>query len=226
MYDLSNQTETQITSNSRTQEMPRISGNYIVWEDTVHQEGPAKGNVFAYDLSNKTEIKITQDLGWEHSPATYGNKIVWTGVRNHNPDIYMVNFSRKLPKLNIELRVGSPNMVINGETMEIDPGRGTKPLIIKGTTLIPLRAFIEALGGTVEWNTFEQKVTINIIDKKMELWIGKKTAIVNEETKTLEVPPQGINGRTMLPLRFVAENLGLDVNWNNTTGTILISTEG
>ncbi|MGC8575744.1 MAG: stalk domain-containing protein, partial [Caldisericum sp.] len=61
----------------------------------------------------------------------------------------------------------------------------------------------------------------------IELWIGKNTATVNGITKPIDptnskVVPEIINGRTMLPLRFVAESLGCSVDWNATTKTITI----
>lgn len=43
-------------------------------------------------------------------------------------------------------------MTVNGVTREIDPGRGTSPVIVNGRTLLPIRAIIEALGGSVAWD--------------------------------------------------------------------------
>ena len=133
------------------------------------------------------------------------------------------------PTIVITLQIGNPNMTVNGVSQEIDPGRGTKPVIIKewGRTVVPIRAIVEALGGTIGWNGKERKVTINLKDTVIELWIGKPKAKVNGIEKWIDpnnhnVKPIIVNQRTMLPLRFVAENLGCTVNWNSNTRTITI----
>ncbi len=129
----------------------------------------------------------------------------------------------------ITLQPGNPIMTVNGTEKEIDPGRGTKPVIISkwGRTVVPIRAIVEALGGEIEWDGKERKVTILFNDTNIELWIGKPRAQVNGVMKWIDennhdVKPIIINGRTMLPLRFVAENLGCTINWDEATRTITI----
>lgn len=112
------------------------------------------------------------------------------------------------------LQIGSPRMTVNGESREIDPGNNTVPLIVEGSTMLPIRAIVEAYGGTVAWDGTTRKITVNCNGQTLELWIGKADAKVNGATKTSTVAPMIINGRTMLPLRFVSENLGLNVEWD------------
>ncbi len=133
------------------------------------------------------------------------------------------------PKTVITLQPDNPMMTVNRVQQEIDPGRGTKPVIIPkwGRTVVPIRAIVEALGGTIEWDGTERKVTINFNGTVIELWIDKPQARVNGTTKWIDpnnhdVKPIIVNDRTMLPLRFVAENLGCKVDWNGTTRTITI----
>lgn len=52
----------------------------------------------------------------------------------------------------IILEIGNPIMAVNNEQMEIDPGRGTVPIVDNGHTLLPVRDVVEAMGGIVEWN--------------------------------------------------------------------------
>ena len=52
----------------------------------------------------------------------------------------------------ITIQIGNPEMTVNGITQEIDPGMGTVPVISNERTLLPVRAIVEALGGTVEWD--------------------------------------------------------------------------
>ena len=125
--------------------------------------------------------------------------------------------------ITIILQINNPQMIVNGVKKEIDPRRGTVPVIVKGRTLVPIRAIIEEMGGEISWDGTERKVTIKLKEIIIELWIDKKSAKVNGVAKTLDVPPQIINGRTMLPLRFVVEELGRTVDWDGTTKTITIT---
>lgn len=116
---------------------------------------------------------------------------------------------------NIVLYAGNPIMTVNGSKVEIDEGRGTAPIIVNNRTLVPIRAVVEALGGTVNWDANEQKVTIKGKDSKViELWIGKNYIRVAGVKGTMDVAPMIYNGRTVLPLRFVSENLGCEVKWD------------
>jgi len=125
-------------------------------------------------------------------------------------------------RVTIVLQIGNAYMTVNGVKKEIDPGRATVPVIIKGRTLLPIRAIIEEMGGTVDWDGNARKVTIKLRNTTIVLTIDKKQATVNGKTKELDVPPQIINSRTMVPLRFVTEQLGAAVDWNGDTKTVTI----
>ena len=134
------------------------------------------------------------------------------------------------PQTIITLQPNNPIMSVNGVQQEIDPGRGTKPVIIPkwNRTVVPIRAIVEALGGTIGWDPVQRMVTINLDDNTINLWIGKPQAEVNGIMKWIDpndhdVKPIIINDRTMLPLRFVAENLGCKVEWDAATRTITIT---
>lgn len=105
-------------------------------------------------------------------------------------------------KIEILLYIGNPNMYVGGTAKKIDSSGDTKPQIVDSRTVIPIRAIVEELGGTVGWD-----------GNKLELWINKKYAYINGEQKEMDVPPMIINSRTMLPVRFVTENLGCAVDW-------------
>jgi hypothetical protein len=113
-------------------------------------------------------------------------------------------------------------MTANGEVKEIDPGQGTAPVIVNGRTFVPIRAIIESMGGSVSWDGVN-KVTIDYNHNHIELKVGFTSAAVNGVIKELEAAPYiSETGRTMLPLRFITENLGCDVDWEWTTKTITI----
>ncbi|MCL2392176.1 MAG: copper amine oxidase N-terminal domain-containing protein [Oscillospiraceae bacterium] len=97
------------------------------------------------------------------------------------------------------------------------------PQMIDGRVLVPLRTIFEALGADVNWNEATRTITATRDDTTVVLTIGNTTATVNGQSITLDVPPQVIDGRTLVPLRFVAESFGVTVDWNGETRTVTIS---
>ena len=122
----------------------------------------------------------------------------------------------------VSLQIGNPIMEVNGAETEIDKGRGTEPIIRNGRTLVPIRAITEAFGGSVFWDETSQSVLLNMEDDTIKLVIDSKTAYLNSNSETLDVAPTVINGRTMLPIRFVAEGFNLGVAWDGEAQRIYV----
>lgn len=123
----------------------------------------------------------------------------------------------------LTMQIGNPMMNVNGESSEIDPGRGTVPVAENNRTLVPIRAIIEAMGGTVNWDEETQTVLLEYNSDVITLNIGSTAAYLNETMNTLDVAPTTINGRTMLPIRFIAESFKFNVDWNEETQTVTIT---
>ena len=98
------------------------------------------------------------------------------------------------------------------------------PMIEGGRTLVPMRTIFEALGAEVYWDGPEQTVSAFKGDTGIAIQIGNPTANVNNSAIALDVPPKIVNGRTLVPLRFVSEALGCSVNWNGAARSVIIST--
>ena len=114
------------------------------------------------------------------------------------------------------------SVYINDQPQHFTPA----PTVQSGTTLVPMRAFFEALGAEVGWDNATRTATGNRGDITVALTIGSQTAYVNGQPKTLAVPAQLINGSTFIPLRFVGEALGDKVEYIHETRTIkIISSE-
>jgi fibronectin type 3 domain-containing protein len=125
----------------------------------------------------------------------------------------------------IVLKVGSKHMYVNGNKIEIDQGKGTEVVIVNGRTFLPIRALIENMGGRVEWNEKDKKVSLYLNDHVIQLWIGSKTAKVDGKIRETDVAPYiSQTNRTMLPLRFIVENFDCEVEWDGTTKTVTIKT--
>lgn len=86
--------------------------------------------------------------------------------------------------------------------------------IIDGRFLVPMRSIFESLGASVDWDGTTRTVTGFKDDVLVRLIIDDKSAMVNGKKYELDVPAQIINSRTYVPLRFISESLGADVNWD------------
>lgn len=96
------------------------------------------------------------------------------------------------------------------------------PMLQEGRTLVPFRAVSEALNIAVDWNAETRTINASADNQNIVLEIGKKSAIINGTVTPLDVPPIIINGRTLIPLRFFAENLGCQVAWDPAAYTVKI----
>ena len=111
----------------------------------------------------------------------------------------------------IKMQIG--NNVVSVDDKEIN--NDVAPVIVNDRTLVPIRIVTETLGGDVEWNDSTKTVTLNIDGKAITMTIGV-------ELEGYGVAPEIINDRTYVPIRFVAEELGAVVNWNEETQEVVI----
>jgi uncharacterized protein YbbC (DUF1343 family) len=98
-----------------------------------------------------------------------------------------------------------------------------KPVIRNDRTLVPIRPIAERLGFDVQWNGQTHTVSLQKNTHEVALVIGQQSAQRNGETLELDVPAQIINQRTMVPVRFIAEALGYDVDWEEQTQLVQIT---
>lgn len=104
----------------------------------------------------------------------------------------------------------------NGEQIIFDQS----PVIENGYTLVPVRAIFEKLGLALLFDAETKIITANGNDQTIIMTIDSDTALVNGAEQKLDAQAKIINGRTLVPLRFVAESLNLNVEWNGTDRTI------
>lgn len=116
--------------------------------------------------------------------------------------------------------VGAVNVILNSSYLKFPD---QEPVVVNGTTLVPIRAVAEALGLTVMWDDPSDTVTLKKDNFYIELVIGSTKVKTSSGEKTLAVPPQIINGSTMVPLRFISEALGLKVSWNEQYQRVVIA---
>lgn len=97
------------------------------------------------------------------------------------------------------------------------------PQIIDGRTMVPMRAIFEEVGLEVAWNREEQIAVGTNEDTEILFRIGSDTAIVNDKEIEVDVQATIIDGRIMIPLRFLSENMGYNVVWIGDSNLILLS---
>lgn len=112
-------------------------------------------------------------------------------------------------------------VVYNGERISFAE-YGQNPLIQNGRTLVPLRSIFEAMGATVVWDNATQTVTSSRGGTTVKLTIGKNTMYKNGTAVTLDVPATLISGRTMVPVRAVAEAFNAKVGWVSSAQIVTI----
>jgi uncharacterized repeat protein (TIGR02543 family) len=156
--------------------------------------------------------------------ASQGNISSYTFTNVTSNHTIKAAFEKEQEQTVIVLQIGKSTFTVNGSSKTLD----SPPVIKNSRTLVPIRAVIEALGGTVGWDGTARKVTVTLGATSLNLWIGKSVATVNGTNTAIDatnakVVPEIINSRTMLPLRFVSENLGCSVLWEDATKTITIT---
>jgi hypothetical protein len=194
------------------------------------------GDIKIFPASKQDDNSYTQDdiVALKAIPKNGYVFSGWSGsISSSNPVVQLKMDADKeiiakfVQLTTIVLTVGRSDFTVNGTTQNLD----SPPIIKNGRALVPIRPIVESLGGNVSWDPVNKSVTISLGSTTVELWIGKNTAKVNGKSVLIDpnnqkVVPEIINGRTMLPLRFVAENIGCTVQWDQATQTITLTYGG
>ncbi len=102
-------------------------------------------------------------------------------------------------------------------------GFDTEPIIESDRTLVPLRFIFETLGADVDWEDLTRTAIVQNDEATILFSIDNTTASVNSMSKTMDVPARLVNDKTMVPLRFLSEELGFNVEWDEATRTATIN---
>ncbi|MDO5041166.1 MAG: copper amine oxidase N-terminal domain-containing protein [Peptoniphilus sp.] len=113
------------------------------------------------------------------------------------------------------------SITLNGENIQTD----VEPYIKDDRTLVPIRFISEALGYDVDWDEVARKVTVKNDSKKIELTIGEKNAVINDAVVENDVAPEITGDRTFVPVRFIAENFGVKVDWDPENYVVILERE-
>lgn len=110
-------------------------------------------------------------------------------------------------------------VLLDGQELAFD----VPPQLINSRTMVPMRKIFEAMGAVVDWNGDTQTVTATKEDITVIMQIDNTVIKVNDENIKLDVPPQLVDSRTLVPARAVAESLKAKVDWDGDTQTVIIT---
>ncbi|MCL2163542.1 MAG: stalk domain-containing protein [Oscillospiraceae bacterium] len=144
-----------------------------------------------------------------------------TPARASRPSPTPAPMPAQTPTLDSTGAEDTPRVILDGKTLSFD----VPPTIINNRTLVPLRAIFEEMGAKVEWNNTTQTVTATKGGIVVVLTIGSLSPTVNGNVIPIDQPGMIVDGRTLAPLRFVAEAFGGVVEWDGATNTAIITTK-
>lgn len=110
---------------------------------------------------------------------------------------------------------------INNRYVESD----APPVIDNGRVLVPIRIVSESLGAVVDWDNKDKIAIITKDNKTIYLQANLPQAYINGKLYFLDTSPKVINGRLMVPIRFVSEAFNMPVDWDHTSKTVLINSD-
>ena len=164
-----------------------------------------------------------QYLNHENGNNNIGNAI--TSIKESNGRLYVVKgqenefYIFNLEDLEASVPRSDIYVEVNGEIL----GFETPPVIEDGRVLVPMRFTLEKMGVDVEWQAGQQTIVAQQQNMTVEMTIDNTASVVNGRSVRMDVPPRLINNRTMVPLRFLSEEMGFSVEWNAESNTAVIT---
>ncbi|WP_083609457.1 stalk domain-containing protein [Paenibacillus sp. P3E] len=123
-----------------------------------------------------------------------------------------------LPKGTAAMSIGSKSITLNGVKKPID----VAPIVKNGSTYVPIKVVMDAFGGSASWDKNTKGILVLRGAKALDLTVNMKEFVLNGKRQSAEVAPLILQGRTLVPLRLVSEQLGLTVKWEQKTKTVTI----
>ncbi len=215
LYDFTTGQSKLICGALRDQEFPKISGDIVVWQDFRNQ----RWDIYGYDLKVGKEIVMSGKQLHQTHPSINGNRLVFMDNSKSREDISMVTVAAEPVTVPDIDSIPGIKIMVNGRLLPTD----VSPVMEQNRVLIPVRAVSEALGINVDWNGDLQQITLVGKGKNVQLLIGNRFANINGVSEELDVPASITQGRTLVPLRFVSQAFGSNVNWDGNKQLVEIS---
>lgn len=164
-----------------------------------------EGFIGNFDENGNLLINSTADLYKAKIAVSAGDKIATTSIYSSSAKV-------------IEMTIDKKDYYVNLEKQSMD----TAPFIKDSRTLVPVRFIAEAIGAQVDWNAEEEVVTISNGQDVLTLKIGESSYELNGISTAMDTTPIIKDSRTFIPIRFVAEALGLIVDYDDASRLVSI----
>jgi hypothetical protein len=199
--------------------------DYLWNEGDTHLTWRTRDNLLSSFMSYFAEVWHIGDYITEFEFDTTGMFMLYSAfdagmlsVRFIGFNVVDDSFQPVAPPLPVETPDGI-SVILDGTPLSFD----VPPQIINGRTMVPLRAIFEAMGATIEWDGATQTATATRGNTIVVLTVGDASPTVNGMVVPLDQPGIIVGGRTLAPLRFIAEAFGGTVEWDGATQTATIN---
>lgn len=128
----------------------------------------------------------------------------------------------KLAEIKKKLKDFTIDVFVKGVNIDFEQYGNVKPVIKNDRTLAPVRAITEALGADVKWDAETDTITVTKGNIVITMKIGSTSADVSGTETELDTAPEIVDGRTLVPMRFIAESMDLNVDWDEASSSIII----
>ena len=207
----------------------KVSGAIMQPGMNVHMQAAVKGDLIQITITELETGKLLWTWCQKHDlwkAGTFGFRLRGTvagGLDNLNrtgfDNLVVSTYGEPEETTVVKMTIGQNVGYINDEAKTLDAA----PIIRESRTMLPVRFVAEAFGAEVGWDGATSTATVKTADTEIKITIGAKTAVVNGKEVALDAPAFIENGRTYMPVRFVAENLGATVAWDGVTSTATLT---
>lgn len=179
----------------------------------------------SYDETEKPE-DITSEKsdsvkkGYDEDYDESGNKDVTSSKYDDKEQSYNKDFDERVTDTE-ETTISKPERIkvfLNGKQLMFD----VEPMVINSRTMVPMRVIFEALGAEVSWDDTTQTAIGETKKITVKITIGKDYLLKNDSIVILDSPAVAISGRTLVPVRAIAESLDCKVEWYGETQVVEI----
>ena len=171
------------------------------------REQPSENGGIIKAVPQGSTIRVTQTLeGWYQVVTLSGQ----TGYISASVVEPLTSAPASAPAPAPASAAGDISVYVNQQAVVFTDAH---PVIVNSRTLVPLRAVMEAVGAVVGWDADKRQVTVTRADKYLIMPVDSHQPTINGQVVDIDVPPQIINNRTFIPVRFVSESLGDQVDW-------------
>ena len=180
-----------------------------------------------YKTENNTVLAFSNDgVYWAYLPLDIKTNVIQKVFELGDEiviDDYRDYYVGDKEEVFSQLREKLPNNPVYVKFNDDILGFDEPPIIEDGSTLVPMRFLFEQMGADVEWDSETQTATATLDNKAVTFSIDNVNARINNKPAKMDVPARLVNGKTMVPLRFLSENMGYDVDWDADSRTAIVN---